>query len=222
MLGKVTCAYHECHLYAAHTCSIPEFIRNLASHFIVAPSLRAYSNIAQSSKDLLELVHNETSALLCSPIELFQRLIADPLNQIDETEPLDCLVIVVDAIEEAEFHRNENGESVAWLIKTCHKDLPKWVRWILSASNENSLPFASTEARSIWIDNELDERVARDMRLLIDYRIAVNPSVLLKFLLYYVNYMGYMSYMIVIKLLARPMFAREKQPAFQPGTGRIR
>lgn len=59
----------------------------------------------------------------------------------------------------------------------CHGELPKWVRWILSASNEN-LPFASSEARSIWIDNdELDERVARDIRLLVDYRIAVNPIV---------------------------------------------
>lgn len=48
----------------------------------------------------------------------------------------------------------------------------------MSASNENSLPFASSEARSIRIDNdvELDERVARDMRLLIDYRIAINPE----------------------------------------------
>lgn len=178
MIGKAVCAYHECHLYAANTCSIPEFIRNLASHLIAAPSLRAYSNIIHSNNELLNLIHNETPALLYSPVDLFRRLIVEPLHQIDENKTSDCLLIVVDAVDEAEFHRNENGESIAWLVKSCHEELPKWVRWILSASNENSLPFASSEARSIRIDNdvELDERVARDMRLLVDYRIAINPE----------------------------------------------
>jgi hypothetical protein len=145
---------------------------------MAAPALRAYSSAIQSNKDLLNLIRSETAALLYSPIDLFRRLIIEPLCKIDENKMPDCLLIVIDAIDEAEFHRNENGESIAWLVKNCHEELPKCVRWILSASNENSLPFASSEARSIRIDNdvELDERVARDMRLLVDYRIAINPE----------------------------------------------
>lgn len=178
MIGKTVGAYHECHLYASNTCSIPEFVRNLASHLMASPLLRPYSNTIHSNRELLNLVRNETDALLCSPIDLFRRLIVEPLCKIDESKAPDCVLIVVDAIDEAEFHRNENGESIAWLVKNCHGELPKWIRWILSASNENNLPFASSKARSICIDTavELDERVARDMRLLVDYRIAINPE----------------------------------------------
>jgi hypothetical protein len=178
-ISNEICALHECALFDSSRCSVPEFVRNIATHLMSAPSLREYSNIVHSDKHLMNLIHNADLSLLCSPVELFRRLIVEPLCQVDINRPaeLECAIILIDAIDEAEFHRNESGESIGWLIKNCHSELPKWVRWVLSASNEN-LPFAASEARSIWIDNdvELDERVARDMRLLVDYRIAVNPS----------------------------------------------
>ncbi|KAI6188270.1 hypothetical protein M3Y98_00336700 [Aphelenchoides besseyi] len=182
-LAKRVVAYHECHLYAPNTCIIPEFVRNIATHLLSSPILRSYANIVQNDSRLRELIRNDQSGLDMSPIELFRLLIVEPLKRLEQQKPAqtECIIFVVDAIEEAEFHRNENGESIAWLLKTCHTELPSWVRWILSASAEN-LPFIGTEARSIWIDDaDVDERIVRDMRLLVDYRIAVNPQLCRRF-----------------------------------------
>ncbi|KAI6235274.1 hypothetical protein M3Y95_00034200 [Aphelenchoides besseyi] len=182
-LAKRVVAYHECHLYAPNTCIIPEFVRNIATHLLSSPILRSYANIVQNDPQLRELIRNDQSGLDMSPVELFRLLIVEPLKRLEQEKPTqtECIIFVVDAVDEAEFHRNENGESIAWLLKTCHTELPSWVRWILSASAEN-LPFTGTEGRSIWIDDlDLDERIVRDMRLLVDYRIAVNPRLCQRF-----------------------------------------
>ncbi|CAD5222211.1 unnamed protein product [Bursaphelenchus xylophilus] len=170
-------AYHECHLYSSNTCGIPEFIQNLASYLRANPAMKDYNDLIEENDDLLQLLEGENEALKLSPIKLFTKLIVEPLNLVDKLDSKpDTAMIVVDAIDEAEFHRNENGESISWLIRECHHLLPPWIRWILTASTEN-IPFAGAEARSLWIDDmELDERVARDMRLLVDYRLTTNPQ----------------------------------------------
>lgn len=105
LIGKQICAWHECHLFNSHSCSIPEFVRNLASHLMAAPSLREYANIIHSDKKLKSLIHNESQSLLLSPVDLFRKLIIEPLRKIDESKPLDCVIIAVDAIDEAEVCR---------------------------------------------------------------------------------------------------------------------
>ena len=75
-------------------------------------------------------MRDESAALALSPVALFRRLIVEPLRRINEAtsgSPHDCILLVVDAIDEGEFHRNENGESIAWLVRTYASELPKWV-----------------------------------------------------------------------------------------------
>ncbi|CAD5216951.1 unnamed protein product [Bursaphelenchus okinawaensis] len=168
-------AYHECHLYASNTCGIPEFIQNTASYLRTA--IKEYNDVIEDDDGLQKLLEDENEVLKFSPKQLFKKLLVDPLMMVDKVDQKpDVALIVIDAIDEAEFHRNENGESISWLIRECSNLLPSWTKWILSASAEN-LPFAGAEARSLWIDDmELDERVARDMRLLVDYRLSANPT----------------------------------------------
>lgn len=81
-------------------------------------------------------MRDETAALALSPLALFRRLIVEPLQRVDATTstPHDCIVIIVDAVDESEFHRNENGESIAWLIREYASELPKWVsEWMSEA-----------------------------------------------------------------------------------------
>lgn len=169
-------AFHECSLQAAPSCAVPEFVRGLASYLLAAPALPAYAELLEREPALLELVRSEAAALRMPALELARRLLVRPLGALAESgRHPDALLLLVDAVDEAEFHRNENGESIAWLVRRLRAELPNWVRWVLSAAAD-SAPFSGAEARSLFIDDtELDERVNRDMRLLADFLLSSSP-----------------------------------------------
>lgn len=176
------CAYHNCYLHCATSCSIPEFIRNLGSHMCRSVLLHPYADAIAADESLSELLTSEATSLQLSPLELFRRLVVRPLSKVPFAEE-DCVVIVIDGIDESDFHRNENGESIAWLLKETVNEFPKWLRWLLSSSC--TPPLCGLPVRTICIDDvDMDERVLRDSRLFIDYRISVSSQVIVLRLTY--------------------------------------
>lgn len=96
-------------------------------------------------------------------------------------EPQKCFIILIDALDEAAFHRNDGGESIGWLLRKTADEFPPGLRFVVtSTSGVQQLQGSSTTAtlRTIRIDDvELDERIQRDTRIFVDYHLAINPKV---------------------------------------------
>lgn len=87
-----------------------------------------------------------------------------------------CLIIAIDALDEAGFHRNDGDESIGWLLRQTTAEFPSWLRVIVTSSSVQ--PLYGLDVRTIRLDDvELDERVLRDSRIFIDYHLTINSTV---------------------------------------------
>ena len=172
-------AYHNSRIFSASTCMLPEFTKNIATHLYTSPLLNFYSEILQEDGELLELLHSKDACVSVDPVELFRKIIINPLKRVVISSE-ECFIIAIDGIDEADFHRNEGGESITWLLKQVHSEIPSWLRFILTSSSYPAL--CDLPVRTIDIDDaEVDQRVNRDGRLLVDYRITICPRLEQKF-----------------------------------------
>ena len=101
------------------------------------------------------------------------------------------VLVLVDALDEAGFHRTDGGESIGWLLRRTLPDCPPQLRFLCTLApgpgplREQSAIFGTladdekpVEARSIRLDDwELDERVGRDARLFVEAKVRQSPAV---------------------------------------------
>ncbi|KAE9417289.1 hypothetical protein Angca_007587, partial [Angiostrongylus cantonensis] len=168
-------AFHICNIQSSSSCSIPELVCNLGAWLSRSPILKSYTDILKKNKEKVELLNLE-ECIKHDALHVFRTAIADPLQQLNCLDQ-GCLVIVVDGSDDAEFHRSEDGRSIATFICSLVPHLPTWIRFIVSCDPENSNIYDSVMTRRIRIDDvTLDERVVKDCRMLIEYRLSMVPE----------------------------------------------
>ncbi|WKY01863.1 hypothetical protein Q1695_015685 [Nippostrongylus brasiliensis] len=168
-------AFHICDIQSSSSCSIPEFVCNLGAWMSRSPILKSYANILNKSEEKESMLKLD-ECLKHDAFDVFQKTIAEPLLQLNCLDQ-GSLVIVVDGADEAEFHRSEDGRSIGSFICTLVPHLPPWVRFIVSSNPENSVIYDDIMTRRIRIDDvSLDERVVRDCRMLVEYRLSMEPD----------------------------------------------
>ncbi|XGW15012.1 hypothetical protein V3C99_000915 [Haemonchus contortus] len=168
-------AFHICDIQSSSSCSIPEFVCNLGAWLSRSPVLKSYADILNKNEDLESLLDVD-KCLKHDALYVFRKAIAEPLLQLNCLDQ-GSLVIVVDGTDEAEFHRSEDGRSIGTFICTLIPHLPPWVRFIVSCNPENSSIYDDIITRRIRLDDiALDERVVRDCRMLVEYRLSMEPE----------------------------------------------
>ncbi|TKR57655.1 hypothetical protein L596_030329 [Steinernema carpocapsae] len=171
-VGAQVVGFHFCRLGSSASCSLPEFICNIAAQLIRVPILAEYLDILGKSTILQNMLCLSECARH-DPLMVFRKTIIEPLKQIQIQEG--CLIFLIDSIDEAEFHRNEDGASIEWLLGRIKDELPTYLRFVLTSSNRASV--RNLHIRTLQIDDTiLDERVFRDSRILLEYRLTVAPE----------------------------------------------
>ena len=134
--------------------------------------LKSYSSILEKKPDLLKLLRLE-ECIRFDSVEVFKKAIADPLNQLKSTDQ-GSLVLLVDGVDEADFHRSEDGRSIADFLVRVIPLLPSWLRVIITADLSASEVLHQISPRTVRIDDgELDERVVRDNRMFVEYKMSM-------------------------------------------------
>ncbi|KAJ1357509.1 hypothetical protein KIN20_015676 [Parelaphostrongylus tenuis] len=169
-------AFHICNIQSSSSCSIPELVCNLGAWLSQSPILKSYTDILHKNKEKAQLLNVE-ECIKHDALYVFRTAIADPLLQLNCLDQ-GCLVIAVDGSDEAEFHRSEDGGSIATFICSLIPLLPTWIRFIVSCDPENSTIYDNIMTRRIRIDDVgLDERVVKDCRMFTEYRLSLVPEV---------------------------------------------
>ncbi|KAM4598748.1 protein TANC2 [Polymixia lowei] len=146
-LAAQVVSYHYCQADNAYTCLVPEFIHNMAALLSHAPQLSAYRELLlrephlQSMLSLRSCVQNPRSAL--------RRGILEPLDCLYRERKLgeeEEFIILIDGLNEAEFHKPDYGDTVTSFLSAVVHTFPSWLKVIATVRTTHqdithSLPF---------------------------------------------------------------------------------
>ncbi|XP_038152839.1 protein TANC2 isoform X5 [Cyprinodon tularosa] len=178
-LASQVVAYHYCQADNAYTCLVPEFVHNVAALLCRSPHLVAYR------EQLLREPHLQSVLSLRScvqdPLASFRRGVLEPLDALYKERKINTeedLIILIDGLNEAEFHKPDYGDTVvSFLTKTIHK-FPPWLKLVVTVRTTlqeitNALPFHRISLDSLEENDAIDQ----DLQGYILHRIHSSPEI---------------------------------------------
>uniref|UniRef100_A0A667ZXE4 Tetratricopeptide repeat, ankyrin repeat and coiled-coil containing 2 n=1 Tax=Myripristis murdjan TaxID=586833 RepID=A0A667ZXE4_9TELE len=178
-LASQVVAYHYCQADNAYTCLVPEFVHNVAALLCRSPHLVAYR------EQLLREPHLQSILSLRScvqdPLASFRRGVLEPLDALYKERKISSeedLIILIDGLNEAEFHKPDYGDTiVSFLTKTINK-FPPWLKLVVTVRTTlqeitKQLPF-----HRISLDGlEENDAIDQDLQGYILHRIHSSPEI---------------------------------------------
>ncbi|XP_077357706.1 protein TANC2 isoform X1 [Festucalex cinctus] len=178
-LASQVVAYHYCQADNAYTCLVPEFVHNVAALLCRSPHLAAYR------EQMLREPHLQSVLSLRScvqdPLASFRRGVLEPLDALYKERKINSeedLIVLIDGLNEAEFHKPDYGDTiVSFLCKTIHK-FPPWLKLVVTVRTTlqeiaSPLPF-----HRISLDGlEENDAIDQDLQGYILHRIHSSPEI---------------------------------------------
>jgi len=132
-LASRVVAYHFCQSENSSTCLVADFVHSIAAQLCQAPQLLPFRQLLLSDAHLQGLL--TLKSCIANPHQSFVSAILDPLAALkrsgEEGGFLTCL-IVVDGLCEAEYHRPDNGDTIASFLARHALQFPHWLKVIVT------------------------------------------------------------------------------------------
>lgn len=132
-LAAQVVAYHYCQSDNAYTCLVPEFVHNVAALLCRAPQMQAYRDL------LLRQPHLQSTlslrACVQDPFNAFRRGLLEPLEILHRERKIACeenLIILIDGLNEAEFHKPDYGETIVSFLSKTIERFPPWLKLVVT------------------------------------------------------------------------------------------
>uniref|UniRef100_A0A665WAJ7 Tetratricopeptide repeat, ankyrin repeat and coiled-coil containing 1a n=1 Tax=Echeneis naucrates TaxID=173247 RepID=A0A665WAJ7_ECHNA len=131
-LAAKVVAYHFCQADNTYTCLVPEFVHSVAALLARAPQLGAYRELLVQEPHL----QNTLSLRACvqDPIAAFRKGILEPIVSLRKERrlPEEDYIILVDSLNEAEFHKPDYGDTIATFITKIIPKFPLWFKLVVT------------------------------------------------------------------------------------------
>lgn len=130
-LSDYVVAYHICQADNNITCMVPEFVHSLAAYLASAPRLAVYRD------HLLQEPHLQSALTIqgcvADPSKAFVKGVLEPLTELKQTgrlglAPCDVCVILIDSLNEAEFHKPDYGDTISSFLGRHVMRFPPWLK----------------------------------------------------------------------------------------------
>ena len=177
-LASKVVAYHLCQADNNITCMVPEFVHSMAAYMSNAPQLAAYREMLLHEPH----VQNALSMRNCiqDPSKAFLTGIIEPLVELKRQGriPTEMCVILVDSLNEAEFHKPDYGDTIASFLTKHIAKFPTWLKVIVSVRTmlqdlTKFLPF-----QRVSLDKSLgSDYIHQDVKEYVNYRINNTPAI---------------------------------------------
>uniref|UniRef100_A0A3Q1IG68 Tetratricopeptide repeat, ankyrin repeat and coiled-coil containing 2a n=1 Tax=Anabas testudineus TaxID=64144 RepID=A0A3Q1IG68_ANATE len=156
LAGQVV-SFHFCQADNCHTCLVPEFVHNMAAMLSDAPQLAAYRELLHHSPQLQSML--SLRSCIQDPSSSLQRGILEPLELHIEGAGL---IIMIDGLNEAEFHRPDYGDTMASFLSRNIQKFPSWLKVITTVRTSqqdltSSLPFHHISLDKMEENNAIDQ-----------------------------------------------------------------
>ncbi|XP_052421505.1 protein TANC1 isoform X1 [Carassius gibelio] len=178
-LAAKVVAYHYCQADNTYTCLVPEFVHSVAALLCRAQQLSAYRELMLKEPHLQSML--SLRSCVQDPMAAFRRGILQPLVNLRKERKIaeeDC-IILIDGLNEAEFHKPDYGDTVASFITKIISKFPNWLKLIVTVRTSlleitSLLPFSK-----ISLDEFPDNKeMGTDLNAYIQHRINTSQNIL--------------------------------------------
>ncbi|XP_066521071.1 protein TANC1 isoform X2 [Hoplias malabaricus] len=178
-LASKVVAYHYCQADNTYTCLVPEFVHSVSALLCRAPRLGAYRELLLRENQLQSLL--SLRSCVQDPVAAFRRGVLEPLILLRKERKIaeDDYIILVDGLNEAEFHKPDYGDTVASFITKIISKFPTWLKLVVTVRANlvevtSLLPFPIISLDDIH-DNKA---IVSDLHSYLQHRMEHNTAIL--------------------------------------------
>ncbi|MEE6489382.1 hypothetical protein FKM82_015548 [Ascaphus truei] len=131
-LASKVVAYHYCQADNTYTCLVPEFVHSIAALLCRSHQLTSYRDLLIREPHLQNML--SLRSCVQDPLSAFRRGILEPLASLrrERKIPEEELIILVDGLNEAEFHKPDYGDTIGSFITKVMSSFPPWIKLIMT------------------------------------------------------------------------------------------
>ncbi|KAL7881882.1 hypothetical protein AOLI_G00087310 [Acnodon oligacanthus] len=178
-LASKVVAYHYCQADNTYTCLVPEFVHSVAALLCRAHQLTAYRELLLKEPHLQSML--SLRSCVQDPMAAFRRGVLEPLINLRKERkiPEEDYIILIDGLNEAEFHKPDYGDTIASFITKLISKFPTWLKLIITVRVSlqeitSLLPFAK-----ISLDDFPDNKeISSDLNAYIQHRVNSSRDIL--------------------------------------------
>ncbi|XP_029314382.1 protein TANC1 isoform X3 [Cottoperca gobio] len=178
-LAAKVVAYHYCQADNTYTCLVPEFVHSIAALLCRANQLSAYRELLLKDPHLQSML--SLRSCVQDPMAAFRRGVLEPLANLRKERriPEEDHIILVDGLNEAEFHKPDYGDTISSFITKIIVKFPSWLKLVVTVRVNlleitSLLPFFK-----ISLDDFSDNmEISNDLNAYIQYRINGSKDIM--------------------------------------------
>ncbi|XP_036838780.1 protein TANC1 isoform X3 [Oncorhynchus mykiss] len=177
-LASKVVSYHFCQADNTYTCLVPEFVHSVAALLSRAPQLSGYRELLLKEHHIQSML--SLRSCVQDPIAAFRRGVLEPLVNLRKERkiPEEDFILLVDGLNEAEFHKPDYGDTVASFITKIVSKFPSWLKLLVSVRTclleiTALLPFS----RLSLDDFPESSEIGGDLSDYIQHRVIVSPEI---------------------------------------------
>ncbi|XP_034742373.1 protein TANC1 isoform X6 [Etheostoma cragini] len=178
-LAAKVVAYHYCQADNTYTCLVPEFVHSIAALLCRAHQLSAYRELLLKEPHLQSML--SLRSCVQDPMAAFRRGILEPLANLRKERriPEEDHIILIDGLNEAEFHKPDYGDTIASFITKIIAKFPSWLKLVVTVRVSlleitSLLPFSK-----ISLDDFSDNiEISNDLNAYVQYRINGSKDIM--------------------------------------------
>ncbi|XP_031661580.1 protein TANC1 isoform X1 [Oncorhynchus kisutch] len=178
-LATKVVAYHYCQADNTYTCLVPEFVHSIAALLCRAPQLTAYRELLLKEPHLQSML--SLRSCVQDPMAAFRRGVLEPLANLRKERkiPEEDHIILIDGLNEAEFHKPDYGDTISSFITKIISKFPSWLKLLVTVRVNlleitSLLPFSKISLDEFPENKEINT----DLNAYIQYRINGSKDIM--------------------------------------------
>ncbi|XP_048201358.1 protein TANC1 isoform X8 [Perognathus longimembris pacificus] len=178
-LASKVVAYHYCQADNTYTCLVPEFVHSISALLCRSHQLAAYRDLLIKEPHLQSML--SLRSCVQDPVAAFKRGVLEPLTSLrnEQKIPEEEYVILIDGLNEAEFHKPDYGDTLSSFITKIISKFPAWLKLIVTVRTNfqeiiSSLPFVK-----LSLDDFPDNKdIHSDLHAYVQHRVHSSQEIL--------------------------------------------
>ncbi|XP_013418941.1 protein TANC2 isoform X2 [Lingula anatina] len=171
-------AFHFCQADNNITCMVPEYVHSTAAYLSQAPQLSAYRDLLIQEPHLQNIL--SMRECIQDPARSFVKGVLEPLHKLhqDGKITVENCIILIDSLNEAEFHKPDYGDTIASFLTKHINKFPSWLKVICTVRTSLQDLTKMMPLHKISLDKiASNEHINRDLQDYINYRINTTLDV---------------------------------------------
>nr|KAF6498097.1 tetratricopeptide repeat, ankyrin repeat and coiled-coil containing 1 [Rousettus aegyptiacus] len=178
-LASKVVAYHYCQADNTYTCLVPEFVHSIAALLCRSHQLAAYRDLLIKEPQLQSML--SLRSCVQDPVAAFKKGVLEPLTSLrnEQKIPEEEYIILIDGLNEAEFHKPDYGDTLSSFITKIISKFPAWLKLIVTVRANfqeivSALPFVK-----LSLDDFPDNKdIHSDLHAYVQHRVHSSQDIL--------------------------------------------